>query len=144
MDITNLHSCHGGLLVAFADHALGAAVSRRIWTEPLVAALPKWRRRAGQTAVTWIDLTDETFLVRHRGTLLSVVGQGFGITIIGAALPAVRGRTEPAPFSAIWSPHNQSAMLRNLLDLARRMGRPPGTADIPLVSNEKGHARVAK
>lgn len=137
--------------------------SRRIWTEPLVAALPEWHRLAGQSAVSWADLTDETFLVRHggtgpqvhdhillrlaglwsapsirrfdvgRGTLLSMVGQGFGITIIGAATALMptsgviflpfADEPEPVPFSAIWSPYNQSAMLRNLLDLARRIGR---------------------
>lgn len=136
--------------------------SRQIWTEPLVVALPARHRLAGQAAVTWADLAGETFLVRHggtgpqvhdhivlrlagrwpassirrfdveRGTLLSMVGQGFGVTIVGAAtsllptsgvifLPFV-DEPEPIAFSAIWSPYNQSAMLRNLLDLARKMG----------------------
>ena len=144
--------------------------SRCIWTEPLMAVLPEWHRLAGQSAVTWVDLTDETFLVRHgstgpqvhdhillrlaglwsapsilrfdvgRGTLLSMAGQGFGITIIGGAtslLPTsgviflpFADEPEPVPFSAIWSPYNQSAMLRNLLDLARRMGRSVGKTDI--------------
>lgn len=144
--------------------------SRRIWTEPLVAALPDHHLLTGQSTVTWADLTDETFLVRHggtgpqvhdhillrlaglwsapsilrfdvgRGTLLSMVGQGFGITIIGAAtalLPTsgviflpFADEPEPVPFSAVWSPYNQSATLRNLLDLARRMGRAAGMADI--------------
>lgn len=143
--------------------------SRRIWTEPLMAVLPEWHRLAGQSAVTWVDLTDETFLVRHggtgpqvhdyillrlaglwsapsilrfdvgRGTLLSMVGQGFGITIIGGAtslLPTsgviflpFADEPEPVPFSVIWSPYNQSAMLRNLLDLARKMGRSVETVD---------------
>lgn len=137
--------------------------SRRIWTEPLVAVLPDHHPLAGQSAVTWGNLAGETFLVRHggtgpqvhdhiplrlagrwptpsilrfdvgRGTLLSMVGQGFGITIIGAAtslLPTsgitflpFADESEPVPFSAVWSPYNQSAMLRNLLDLSRRMGR---------------------
>jgi len=89
--------------------------SRRIWTEPLVAVLPERHPLAGQPAVTWADLAGETFLVRHggtgpqvhdhivlrlagrwpapsilrfdvgRSTLLSMVGKGFGITIVGAA-----------------------------------------------------------
>ena len=84
--------------------------TRPIWTEPLVAVLPDRHRLAGQSAITWADLVGETFLVRHggtgpqvhdhivlrlagrwpapsilrfeveRGTLLSMVGQGFGIT----------------------------------------------------------------
>ena len=137
--------------------------SRRIWTEPLVATLPERHRLAGQAAITWADLTGETFLVRHggtgpqvhdhivrrlagrwpassihrfdveRGTLLSMVGQGFGITIVGAATALIptsgvvflpfTDEPEPIPFSAVWSPFNKSAALRNLLDLANKMGR---------------------
>ncbi len=145
--------------------------SRRIWTEPLVAALPARHRLAEQAVVTWADLACETFLVRHggtgpqvhdhillrlagrwptssiqrfdveRGTLLSMVGQGFGITIVGAAtsLLPMWGVTflpfadepEPVPFSAVWSPFNQSATLRNLLNLACEMDRA-GLAGISL------------
>jgi len=137
--------------------------SRRIWAEPLVAALPERHPLANQDAVTWADLTGETFLVRHggtgpqvhdhivlrlagrwpassiqrfdveRGTLLSMVGQGFGITIVGAATSLLpmsgvvflpfADEPEPVPFSAVWSPFNQGAALRNLLDLASKMGR---------------------
>lgn len=137
--------------------------SRPIWTEPLVAVLPERHRLAGQSAVTWADLTGETFLVRHggtgpqvhdhivlrlagrwpapsilrfdvgRGTLLSMVGQGFGITIVGAAtslLPTTgivflpfADEPEPVPFSAVWSPFNRNATLRNLLSLAGKMSR---------------------
>jgi len=135
--------------------------SRHIWTEPLLAALPERHTLAGQSAVTWPDLAGETFLVRHggtgpqvhdhivlrlaerwpapsilrfdvgRGTLLSMVGKGFGITIVGAAtaLLPMSGvafvpfgdESEPVLFSAVWSPSNRSAALRNLLDLARDM-----------------------
>ncbi|MDG3580632.1 LysR family transcriptional regulator [Rhizobium sp. YJ-22] len=137
--------------------------SRRIWSEPLLAVLPERHPLAGQPTVTWADLAGETFLVRHggtgpqvhdhivlrlagrwpapsilrfdigRGTLLSMVGQGFGITIVGAAtslLPApgvvflpFADEPEPVPFSAVWSPFNQGTALRNLLDLAARMKR---------------------
>jgi len=137
--------------------------SRRIWTEPLLAVLPERHPLAEQPAVTWGDLAGETFLVRHggtgpqvhdhivlrlagrwrapsilrfdvgRGTLLSMVGQGFGITIIGAAtalLPTsgivflpFADEPEPVPFSAVWSPSNRSAALKNLLTLASEMGR---------------------
>ncbi|GAB1717525.1 MAG: hypothetical protein NTAFB05_25670 [Nitrobacter sp.] len=138
--------------------------SRRIWTEPLLAALPDRHRLAERPTVTWADLAGETFLVRHGGTgpqahdhillrlagrwptrsilrfdverctLLSMVGQGFGITIVAAAssllpTPGVRflpvtDEPEPVAFSAVWSPYNQSAILRNLLDLARKMAHP--------------------
>ncbi|RSV42541.1 LysR family transcriptional regulator [Sphingomonas sp. ABOLE] len=137
--------------------------SRPIWTEPLVAVLPDRHRLAGQSATTWTDLVGETFLVRYggtgpqvhdyivlrlagrwpapsilrfdveRGTLLSMVGQGFGITIVGAATSLLQtsgvvfvpfaDEPEPVPFSAVWSPFNRSAALHNLLTLASDMGR---------------------
>ena len=137
--------------------------SRPIWTELLVVVLPDRHRLAGQSAITWADLVGETFLVRHggtgpqvhdhivlrlagrwpaptilrfdvgRGTLLSMVGQGFGVTIVGAATSLLQpsgvvfvpfaDEPEPVPFSAIWSPFNRSAALRNLLTLASDMGR---------------------
>jgi len=137
--------------------------TRPIWTEPLVAALPDGHRLAGHSTITWANLVGETFLVRHggtgpqvhdhivlrlaghwpapsilrfdveRGTLLSMVGQGFGITIVGAAtalLPTTgivflpfADEPEPVAFTAVWSPFNRSAALKNLLDLAGKMSR---------------------
>ncbi len=137
--------------------------TRPIWTESLVAVLPDRHRLAGQPAITWADLVGETFLVRYggtgpqvhdhivlrlagrwpapsilrfdvgRGTLLSMVGQGFGITIVGAAtalLPTTgivflpfADEPEPVVFTAVWSPFNRSANLKNLLMLASAMGR---------------------
>ncbi|MCK9552475.1 LysR family transcriptional regulator [Aquamicrobium sp.] len=141
--------------------------SRPIWTEPLVVVLPDSHPLAEQSAVTWADLAGETFLVRHggtgpqvhshivlrhagrwpapsilrfvvgRGTLLSMVGQGFGTTIVGAAtslLPTsgivflpFADEPEPVAFSAVWSPPNRSTALRNLLTLANDMGRKART-----------------
>ncbi|KHJ54585.1 LysR family transcriptional regulator [Aureimonas altamirensis] len=137
--------------------------TRPIWTEPLVAVLPEGHRLAGQSAITWTDLVGETFLVRYggtgpqvhdhivlrlagrwpapsilrfdveRGTLLSMVGQGFGVTIVGAAtallpttgivFPPFADELEPVAFTAVWSPFNRSATLKNLLNLANKMGR---------------------
>ncbi|WP_281804250.1 LysR family transcriptional regulator [Methylocystis echinoides] len=137
--------------------------TRPIWTEPLVAVLPDRHRLAGQPAISWADLVGETFLVRHggtgpqvhdhivlrlagrwpapsilrfdvgRGTLLSMVGQGFGITIVGAATALLQtsgvvflpfaDEPEPVAFTAVWSPFNRSAALKNLLDLAGKMSR---------------------
>lgn len=132
--------------------------SRPIWDEPLVVAISASHRLAGRTGVTWAELASEKFLVRRcgtgpqvhdhillrlggrlpqpsiyrfeveRGTLLSMVAQGFGVTLLGAAsglfpaagivlLPII-DEPEPVIFSAIWSPHNRSAVLRNLLSLA--------------------------
>lgn len=135
--------------------------SRLIWTEPLMAVLPEQQPLAAQHAVTWDDLADEVFLVRYggtgpqvhdhillrlagrwsapsilrfdvgRSTLLSMVGQGFGVTIVGAAtslLPStgvvflpVADELEPVAFSAIWLPSNRDAALHQLLDLANDM-----------------------
>lgn len=74
----------------------------------------------------------------ERCTLMQMIAQGFGVTVAGqaAALIDVPGVTfrpfhdepEPVPFSAVWSPYNQSATLRNLLNLARKMGRSIGTS----------------
>ena len=137
--------------------------SRRIWTEPLLAAVSARHALVGRSAATWADLAADTFIVRHggtgpqvhdhivlrlagtwpapsilrfdvgRGTLLSMVGQDFGITVIGAAsslLPTsgvvflpITDEPEPVAFSAVWSPHNRSVALRNLLGLADKMSR---------------------
>jgi len=137
--------------------------TRPIWTEMLMAVLPEGHCLAGQQAITWADLAGETFLVRHggtgpqvhdhivlrsagrwpspsiqrfnvgRGTLLSMVGQGFGITIVSAATAALpttgiaflpfADEPDPVAFTAVWSPFNRSAALRNLLNLAGRMNR---------------------
>ncbi|MFZ5712732.1 MAG: LysR family transcriptional regulator [Bradyrhizobium sp.] len=137
--------------------------TRPIWTEQLMVVLPEQHRLAGQSAIAWADLIGETFLVRHggtgpqvhdhivlrlagrwpapsilrfdvgRGTLLSMVGQGFGITIVGAStalLPTTgivflpfADEPEPVAFTAVWSPFNRSAALKNLLKLARKMSR---------------------
>lgn len=135
--------------------------SRPIWTEPLLAVLPEQHPLAAQPAITWDDMASETFLVRHggtgpqvhdhivlrlarrwsaplilrfdveRSTLLSMVGQGFGVTIVGAAtslLPStgvvflpITDELEPVAFSAIWLPTNRDAALHQLLDLANEM-----------------------
>lgn len=145
--------------------------SRRVWTEPLVVALSDRHPLAGQEHVTWADLAGETILVRpggpgpqvhdhillrlssrwpapsilrvgvERASLLHMVGQGFGITLLGEAssLSPVAGvrflpiadEPEPVVFSAVWSPFNQSAALRNLLDLADEMRRERGIAAAP-------------
>ena len=137
--------------------------SRRIWSERLLAALPSRNPVAEGAGVTWADLAGDTFIVRHGGTgpqvhdhiikrlaggsanlsiqrfdverdtLLSMVAQGYGVTIVGEAtspmlasgltfLP-ILDEPEPLPFSAIWSPHSRSPALRSLLDLAGEMSR---------------------
>lgn len=80
--------------------------------------------------------TDAPSILRcdvERCTLLQMIAQGFGVSIAGQAtalvdIPGVvfrpfRDEPDPVPFSAVWSPYNQSATLRNLLDMASAMGR---------------------
>lgn len=141
--------------------------SRRIWSERLVAALPSRHPLADGAGVTWAELAVETFIVRHggtgpqvhdhivkrlagwcanlsilrfdveRGTLMSMVAQGYGVTILGEAaspmhapgvtfLP-VLDDPQPVVFSAVWSPRNRSPALRNLLDMADKMARSART-----------------
>ncbi|WP_151202194.1 LysR substrate-binding domain-containing protein [Afipia carboxidovorans] len=134
-----------------------------IWTEPLVVALPANHPLVDRNGITWADLAGEAFLVRYggtgpqvhdhillrlagrwlspsilrlaveRGSLLSMIAQGYGVTIAGSAHTLIRppgvvflpflDEPEPVPFSGVWSPHNRSAVLRNLLDLANQMSR---------------------
>ena len=60
----------GRLDVAFVVGAVNApdCHSRLLWCEPMVTALPADHPLAEQEAVTWRDLADETFLIRHGGT----------------------------------------------------------------------------
>lgn len=162
--IMHLHAHRIDVAFVVGTFDLPDCHSRPIWTEPLVAALPANHRLAEQSGVTWSNLALETFLVRHggtgpqvhdhivmrfagrwpppviqrfeveRGTLLSMVAQGFGVTLRGAAsrlfptagvtfLPII-DEPEPIVFSALWLPQNRSAALRNLLALARKMDGP--------------------
>lgn len=142
--------------------------SRRIWSERLLAALPSRHPLADRSGVTWADLAEDTFLVRHggtgpqvhdhivmrlaarrpnlailrfdveRGTLLSMIAQGYGVTIVGEAtsllptsgvvfLPVV-DENEPVTFSAVWSPGNRNPALRAFLSLAQKAARSVPTA----------------
>lgn len=137
--------------------------SRPIWTEELIAAVPAHHFLAEQSKLTWSDLANETFLVRQGGTgpqvlehilhslvgnwppptiqrvqverctLLSMVAQGFGITLMGAAIKmyptigvtflSIEDEPKPIVFSAVWSPKYRSTACRNLLSLADEVGR---------------------
>lgn len=137
--------------------------ARPIWRERLLAALPARHPLRDRAGITWAELAGDTFIVRQGGTgpqvhdhivirlagnapglsiqrfdvervtLLSMVAQGYGVTIAGEAstllhapgvtfLP-ILDEPGPFPFSAIWSPHNRSPALRTLLDLAGQMSR---------------------
>lgn len=68
-----------------------------------------------------------------RDTLMHMVADGEGITLTteaarhvpfpGVVFRTISDETEQARFNAVWSPHNRSQALKNLLDLAAGMGR---------------------
>lgn len=156
--------------VTFVANALAIpdCHTRRIWTEPLLLALPANHRLAESAGVVWSDLAAETFLVRHggtgpqvhdhillrfaghwptpstlrfeveRSTLMSMVAQGFGVTIVGQATSLIEApgvaflrildEPEPVVFSAVWSPSNRSPVLSAFLDLAGKASRSASSA----------------
>ena len=71
-----------------------------------------------------------------RDTLMGMVAVGDGITLTseatthvpfpGVVFRLIADETEPARFSAVWSPHNRNPALLNLLDLAAQMSRSTG------------------
>src|SRR3989344_2859463 len=73
-----------------------------------------------------------------RLTLMSMVAQGYGVTIASEAtaqicIPGVvflpiLDEPEPIVFSAVWSPGNRSPALHAFLDLAQKAARSPSAA----------------
>jgi len=138
----------------------GDCHSKPLWTEALLVAFPERHPLAKAEGVRWPELAGEPFLTRsggagppahdhivlrlagnwgqlriqrfdvERDTLMSMVAQGYGITLTSeaaaqSAFPGVVFRPildepEPITFSALWSPHNRSQALLNLLALAER------------------------
>ncbi|MNE61861.1 DNA-binding transcriptional activator XapR [compost metagenome] len=64
---------------------------------------------------------------------MHMVAAGDGITLTsdatthvqfpGVVFRSIADETKQAQFSAVWSPHNRSPALRNMLDLAIQMSR---------------------
>lgn len=136
--------------------------SQRVWAEPLMVALPHNHPLARETSIAWADLAGSTFIVRSGGTgpqvydhillrlagrwpapsiecfdvgrdtLLWMVGEGLGVTLVGATrsrLPisgvkfvSVADEPEPLTFSGIWRPGNQRPPLRKFLALLHEIG----------------------
>lgn len=73
-----------------------------------------------------------------RDTLMQMVAQGLGVSVAtesvsvmgmpGVVFRPFHDEADPIPFSAVWSPYNQSQTLRHLLDLARDLARSTETA----------------
>lgn len=128
-----------------------------LWHESVLAALPSDHPLASSKTLDLHDAADERYIVSRvapgpevhdciikqlgglgrslrvdafdvgREGLLSMVGLGFGITLVsgaeagvsypGVSLVPLRGRT--VPFSAVWSPDNDNPALRRFLSAAR-------------------------
>ena len=123
------HPLANGNSVTWDDLAGEAFLVRHNGTGPQVYELII-QRLAGRWAAAPSILRCDV----ERCTVMQMIARGFGVTVAGkaAALLDVPGvvyrpfndEPEPVPFSAVWSPYNQSAILRNLIDLAGSMGRP--------------------
>lgn len=151
--------------IAFVAGALNVpdCHSRLLWCEPILVALPLDHPLTEWELITWLDLADETILIRHGGTgpqvfehvvrrlnererrprirrcdvardtLMGMVAAGDGITVVseattyvpfpGVAFRPIADETEPARYSAVWSPQNRNPALFNLLGLAFEMSR---------------------
>jgi len=133
-----------------------------LWDEPLLAALPEGSPLAQQEAVSWADLAGVSLVVRtwergpvlytflagklaphalmpeiaqhfiSREALLSAVGTGFGVTVIGASAAgltypgvAFRPIAEPdafVPVIALWLPDNGNPVRQKFVaDLRDRL-----------------------
>lgn len=141
-----------------ADSELSGFRSERLWDETIHVAVPASHELASSSGITWHNVKHETFLVmadaagpeiadflvrqlsgsgirptisvQHIGcdNLLSMVAQGFGITLAtssvgGVAYPGVRfipiaSGEDTISFSAVWSATNQNPALKFLLDIS--------------------------
>lgn len=139
---------------------------RSLWAEQVMVALPASHPLADREGITWGELSGETFLVRHGGTglqlhdhilvrlagrwprpsiqrcevdrltLISMVEQGYGVTLATATTAYIRfpgvvflpilDEPEPVTFSAVWSPANRSPALQTFLGLAEKAQRSVG------------------
>ena len=146
----------------------GDCHSKRLWREALLVALREGDPLTKAQGVRWPELAGERFLARSKGagpqvydhivlrlaahwsqpqiqrfdverdTLMSMVAQGYGITLTsegmaqvpfpGVVFRPILDEPEPITFSALWSPHNRSQALLDLLALAERKSelRSPG------------------
>ena len=140
----------------------GDCHSKPLWKEALLVALRERHALAEMEGVKWAELADETFVTRgggvgpqvhdhivrrlaehwsqpriqrvdvERDTLMSMVAQGYGITLTseaaahvpfpGVVFRPILDEPEPIIFSALWSPHNRGQALKIFSHL--RNGNP--------------------
>src|SRR5262249_35984783 len=126
----------------------GDCHSKPLWRETLFVALREGHPLTEAEGVRWPELTGESFLARSSGagpqvydhivlrvaapwskprvqqfdverdTLMSMVAQGYGITLTtegparvlfpGVVFQPILDEREPITFSALWSPHNRN------------------------------------
>lgn len=146
---------------------VGGLSSERVWTEKVALAMPRSHMPLDEAAIGWERLQDERFIVscdepgpeiqdwltprlaalgRHpdivrckvaRETLLTLVGLGFGLTVVSESATGVSYRNvefryfereeDLLPLHVVWSDENDNPALRRFLSLVRAManGRTP-------------------
>lgn len=150
---------------------VGGLASERLWTERVALAAPRSHSRLADAAIAWEQLQDERFIVscdepgpeiqdwltprlaalgRHpdivrikvaRETLLTLVGLGFGLTVVSEAATMVRypnvefrffqKEDDLLPFHLVWSDENDNPALRRFLSLVRAMAKGRALPDPP-------------
>ena len=85
-----------------------------------------------------------------RGSLLTMIAAGQGISLFvaenlgpmpsGIVAREIADEPESVAFFVVWSPYNQSAAVRNLLDLTRKAGR--ATSGSPDRRDMNAHCRL--
>lgn len=140
--------------------------AEQLWHEPILAALSAEDPRARADILRLSDMSADQFIVSRsapgpeihdfivqrlatlgfspridhhrvgREGLMSMVGLGFGVTLVSGAeagvsyphIAFVPLAGEVLPFSAIWSPENDNPALRRLLSAARVQARKANAA----------------
>ncbi len=155
LGVPTVEDCHTkplwreGLVIAMpAQHKLAAAEGVR-WADLVEETFLVRREGSGpqlydhivlRLADHWREPHIERFDV-GRDTLMTMVSQDYGVSLTSEAImqiffPGVVFRPildepEPITFSAVWSTHNRSQSLRDLLDLAQRRARSKGLKSAP-------------
>lgn len=163
------HSLDVAITTGNAD--LVGCETAELWREQVHVALPANHPFADRIELSWDEIKDERFIVSEfppgpevhdyivrrtadyshypdvarlavqHETLMSLVGMGFGLTLVSEGWTALTipdvvmaplaSEADRAPFSAIWSPANDNPALRRFLTAAHALaGRVrPGTSD---------------
>lgn len=134
---------------------------QQLWNEEVYFVVPVTHKFAGRTKIAWDEVTEETFLVHAGGAglesedhlirrvsvlgcrpkilrqkvsreyLLSMVAQGYGITITTSSAQGLNGEAvrfvragdggETIALSAVWLKQNPNPALRNLLNVCNSL-----------------------